>query len=109
MQTAAQSLVEAVGDSVVAEYHFTSPRDPYWPLDEAHGVSIYFPSNRAYFDYLWYVGGDLFKFTSGNRWDEFLAAYLATKGLPTKDHLEPQVPPVLVPPSLDFIKYGGYD
>jgi hypothetical protein len=69
----------------------------YWDLDNAHGVSIYFPPRSGSWDYNKYVSHQLFRFTAEGLWDEFLVDYFGAMGLPPESPTEPGLPPMLAP------------
>jgi hypothetical protein len=65
---AADSVMEAVKDTVVQELHGTG-----WP--DAHGISIYFPESEDAYDGQYDGDKGLLEFTANSRWDEWLRAY----------------------------------
>ena len=96
VKNAAQGVMDAVNAFVVAERHESGYYEdhPYWDLDDAHGVSIYFPSASSGWGYNDYMG-HVFRFTAEGQWDEFLQAYYGVMGLPPETPIDPGVPPVL--------------
>ncbi|MCG2825047.1 MAG: clostripain-related cysteine peptidase, partial [Thermoplasmatales archaeon] len=65
VQTAAQSLMNAINDTVINEKHGTARPD-------SHGISVYHP--EKYLEY--YISYDsLVEFVPDNKWDEFLKEY----------------------------------
>lgn len=88
VQTAAQRVMTAVTEIVVADRHqsgFPPMSSHLWGLDGARGVSIYFPHNEGWWfaDYDLYREGDLFPwFEADGEWDDFIRAYFALLGLP---------------------------
>jgi len=104
VQNAAQGVMNAInGGFVVAEHHQSGYYQSrswgriYWDLDNAHGVSIYFPRRSGSGDYNGYVSHQLFQFTSESVWDEFLVDYFGAPGLPPETPREPEFPPMLAP------------
>jgi len=99
VKNAAQGVMDAIGavgsGFVVAEHHESGTYDDtYWDLDDAHGVSIYFPpasGGHGYSDYM----GHVFRFTAEGQWDEFLLAYFGAMGLPPMDGDDPGAAPML--------------
>ncbi|MBU1746364.1 MAG: NPCBM/NEW2 domain-containing protein, partial [Chloroflexi bacterium] len=108
VKNAAQGVMNAVSACVVAERHqsgdylnYIDPATdapPYWDLNDAHGVAIYFPPQPGGYGYAAYVNNASFRFTVDGQWDEFLQAYYAVMGLPSEPPVDPGVPPVPVPP-----------
>jgi hypothetical protein len=96
VKDAAQGVMDAVTAFVVAEQHESGYyRDhPYWDLDDAHGVAIYFPSVSGGWGYNDYTS-HVFRFTEEGQWDEFLHAYYGLTGLPPEPPTDPGLPPVL--------------
>ena len=102
VQTAAQEVINAIDDGfVVAERHqsglWEGEEALYWDLDNAHGVSIYFPPRSGSSDYDQYVNHQLFRFTAEGQWDEFLVDYFGVMGLPPETPTAPGLPPMLAP------------
>jgi clostripain len=101
VQNAAQGVMEAVTGFVVVERHWSGiwggGQELYWDLDNAHGVSIYFPPRSGSSDYSRYTGHQLFRFTAESIWDEFLMDYFGVMGLPPESPTEPGLPPMLIP------------
>lgn len=96
VKDAAQGVMNAIGSGfVVAEHHESGTHnDNHWDLDDAHGISIYFPpasGGYGYSDYMSHV----FRFTADSEWDEFLLAYYGAMGLPPMDEDDPGVAPML--------------
>jgi PKD repeat protein len=100
VQSAAQGVMDAVTALVVAERHASGYYQdyPYWDLDDAHGVSIYFPPVSGGWDYGDYMG-HIFRFTAEGGWDEFLLDYYGLLGLPPDEPTDPGLPPVLNQPA----------
>jgi hypothetical protein len=74
IQTAAQAVMDAVSNTVIAEAHDNGFSTEEYPLDNAHGISIYFPASEDdshYSDY----NNDNLGFVADEGWDEFLAAF----------------------------------
>jgi hypothetical protein len=96
VKNAAQGVMDAVTAIVVAERHESGYyKDyPYWDLDDAHGVSIYFPPASGGWDYDPYMSHVLFRFTADGQWDEFLQAYFGVIGLPPETPVDPGLPPM---------------
>jgi PKD repeat protein len=94
---AAQGVMDAVTAFVIAEEHESGYyRDyPYWDLDNAHGVSIYFPKEPGGWGYDDYINHVSFRFTVDTKWDEFLQDYYEVLGLPREEPVNPGRPPVL--------------
>jgi PKD repeat protein len=94
VKNAAQGVMEAVTAFVVAEWHESGYyRDhPYWDLEDAHGVSVYFPPEPGGWDWDDYMS-HVFHFTEDGEWDEFLQAYLGL--IVTPPPTDPGLPPVL--------------
>lgn len=102
VQAAAQEVMDALSSGfVVAEHHqsgmWSEEEELYWDLDNAHGVSIYFPPRSGSSDYNRYISHQLFRFTADSEWDELLTEYFGVMGLPPETPTEPQLPPMLVP------------
>jgi hypothetical protein len=103
VQNAAQGVMDAInGGFVVVEHHQSGMWGwlwwrSYWDLDNAHGVSIYFPPRPGSLDYIAYVSHQLFQFTWEGLWDEFLVDYFGALGLPPESPTEPGLPPMLAP------------
>jgi hypothetical protein len=98
VQDAAQRVMEAVDRFVVAERRKSGAhgQHPYWDLDGAHGVAIWFPLKAGDWDAVVYHSG-AYRFTSEGSWDEFLDAYLGIGGQPVTAFEAPGVPPVMMP------------
>jgi PKD repeat protein len=92
----AQAVMDAVVAFVIAEQHESGTYQsyPYWDLDDAHGISIYFPPAPGGWDYDDYMS-HVFRFTVDSEWDEFLEAYFGLMGLPPTPPTDPGRPPVL--------------
>ncbi|MBI5653992.1 MAG: hypothetical protein HZC40_26615 [Chloroflexi bacterium] len=107
VQNAAQSVMDALttGGFVIAEYHASGmwggDTELYWDLDNARGVSIYFPPRSGSNDYNKYVTHQLFRLTSESVWDDFLADYFGVMGLPPESGGE-VLPPSMPRSSLFF-------
>lgn len=102
VQAAAQGVMDALNSGfVVAEHHqsgmWGGEEELYWDLDNARGVSIYFPPRSGSSDYSKYISHQLFRFTAEGGWDEFLADYFGVMGLPPEQPTEPGLPPMLAP------------
>jgi len=74
IQNAAQAVMTAVNNAVIAEAHENGGGGEYYPLDNAHGISIYFPTSTGDPCYSNYNSGNL-AFVADKGWDEFLAAF----------------------------------
>jgi hypothetical protein len=96
IQSAAQRVMDAVETFVIAERRVSGAyRDyPYWDLDGAHGVAIWFPHKPGDWDYAGYMSG-MYRFTVDGQWDEFLDLYLGLVDLPVTSAQEPGLPPVM--------------
>jgi len=79
IQTAAQAVMTAVNNAVIAEAHENGSGGEYYELDNAHGVAIYFPASESDPGYSDYSGTNL-QFVADKSWDEFLHSYF---GIPT--------------------------
>ncbi len=101
VQAAAQGVMDALNSGfVVLERHQSGMwggEEVYWDLDNAHGVSIYFPPRSGSLDYNRYISHQLFRFTAEGEWDEFLVDYFGVTGLPPEQPTEPGLPPMLAP------------
>jgi len=102
VQNAAQGVMNALNAGfVVVEHHqsgmWGGEEELYWDLDNAHGVSVYFPPRSGSSDYNKYVSHQLFRFTAESVWDEFLVDYFGAMGLPPETPTEPGLPPMLAP------------
>ncbi len=100
VQGAAQGVMEAINAGfVVVEHHqsgmWGGEEELYWDLDNAHGVSIYFPPRSGSSDYNKYISHQLFRFTADGQWDDFLVDYFGVMGLPPESPTEPELPPML--------------
>jgi len=92
VDAAADAVMAAVSTDgtglVVQQYHrsgyYTGPDGVqiYWDLDNAHGVSIFFPQASNSQDYTRYMSHLAFVFTGATQWDEFLSDYWGLLGLP---------------------------
>ena len=81
IQTAAQAVMTAVNNAVIAEAHENGSSSEYYPLDDAHGISIYFPASAGDSAYIDYNSINL-AFVADKNWDEFLAAFLGVNNPP---------------------------
>jgi hypothetical protein len=91
VQSKAAALASALLALVVRERHASGLyTDIQIDLEHAHGIAIYYPPQPSTRTYQGYAQGDL-TFPRDTRWDEFLAAGLAT--LPF-DPAEPAPNPV---------------
>jgi hypothetical protein len=81
IQSAAQAVMTAVDDAVIAEAHDNGGAGDYYPLDNAHGISIYFPASEDASYYSNYNSGNLV-FVADEGWDEFLAAFFTGANTP---------------------------
>ncbi len=90
VRQAAQAVIAALdGDFVVAAY--AQGVSPNWPLDGAHGISIYFPPSATAPEFWSYTNNRLFELTGVNQWGAFLSAYYQVGRTP----LVPEPPPDL--------------
>ena len=64
-------------------------------LDNAQGVSIYWPPTSGGRNYNEYTGGGLYTFTAFTEWDEYIKMYSASSGLPPRP-ITFELPPVPV-------------
>lgn len=95
IQSAAQALMESISQTVILEHHLSDEAyGSYWELEEAHGLSIYFPSAPGSEGSLYeqYVQEDLFTFSQHSEYDEFLASLLS--GMMPDDSDDDDAPPV---------------
>jgi len=102
VQNAAQGVMNALNAGFVVVEHRQSgmwggEEELYWDLNNAHGVSIFFPPRSGSSDYNKYISNQLFRFTTEGLWDEFLLDYFGAMGLPPETPTEPGLPPMLVP------------
>jgi len=74
IQTAAQAVMTEVNNAVIAEAHENGSGGDYYQLDDAHGISIYFPASEGDSGYSNYNDGNL-TFVADKGWDEFLTAF----------------------------------
>ena len=74
IQTAAQAVMTAVNNAVIAEAHENGSGGDYYQLDDAHGISIYFPASEGDSGYSNYNDSNL-AFVADKGWDEFLTAF----------------------------------
>jgi hypothetical protein len=104
VQAAAQGVMDAVTTFVVAERHESGyyQQYPYWDLDDAHGVAIYFPPASGGWDYNDYMS-HVFRFTAEGQWDEFLLDYFGLMGLPPETPVDPGLPPMLAKPYVVYL------
>ncbi|MFN8472493.1 MAG: clostripain-related cysteine peptidase [Anaerolineae bacterium] len=110
VHTAARGLVDALeSEFIVAEHHQSGvwgSEQVLWSLDNAHGVSIYFPARGSTAtDYAAYLGDSLFAFTQDTGWGEFLAAYVGLLALPPDPLPHPDLPPMLTPAYRVFLPH----
>lgn len=81
VQAPAQALMESIEDAVIVEHHFSDEAyGHHWDVENAHGLSIYFPSAPSIgteSDYQRYLDDRLFAFTQESQYDELLAAVLS--------------------------------
>jgi hypothetical protein len=95
VQSAAQGVMDAVANCVIAEHH-QSGQDPwsgnYWGLDDAHGIAVYFPPASGGWDYTRYTTSSSWSFCNVTAWDEFLTKYFEKVPL-VEPPIDPGVPP----------------
>jgi hypothetical protein len=108
VQSAAQGVMNAITNGfVIAEHHqsgyWAGEQDVYWDLDNAHGISIYFPPRSGSNDYNAYVGHQKFQFTVDSQWDDFLSDYFGAVGLPPETGGDEGIPPMLSPTSILYL------
>jgi len=109
VQSTAQQVMDVVSADLVAmERHQSGAwgwgQPVYWDLDNAHGVSLYFPLRPGAQDYKDYIAHRLFAFTMESGWDEFLVDYLAS-GLPPESGGEVPPPGMLPPRTSVFLPF----
>ncbi len=103
VRTAGQALMDAILPMVIAEHHesgyynWQGETPGYWNLNEAHGMSLYFPPRSGTNTYTNYVGDQIFQMTIDGNWDDFLRAYFGAMNLPVDTAVDPTQPPLLVP------------
>jgi len=105
VKNAAQGVMDAVNTLVVAEHHksdYYRENSQYWDLDDAHGVSIYFPPASGGWDHTSYMS-HVFSFTADGEWDEFLQDYFGLMGLPPETPVDPGLPPMLAMPYFVYL------
>lgn len=97
VQAGTQALMESIEEAVIVEHHFSDEAyGRHWDVENAHGLSIYFPSapsSGAESDYQRYLNDQLFTFTQESQYDELLAGVLS--GLTPID--APDDPPPALP------------
>jgi hypothetical protein len=76
IQTAAQAVMTAVNNAVIAEAHESGGGTG---MDDANGISIYFPASEGDLGYSDYDSSNL-RFVADKSWDEFLAAFFNPPG-----------------------------
>ena len=76
LEISARNLMGSINNAVIAEDHFTVDKDE--ASENAHGISIYFPKNKASFENNF---NDL-NFSKNSIWDEFLSYYYKTSSEP---------------------------
>jgi ABC-type amino acid transport substrate-binding protein len=92
------------GGFVIAERHQSGAfQEVFWDLDQAHGVSIYFPPRSGAQTYTRYINHELFQFTADGSWDEFLKDYFGVVGLPPEEPVDVEAPPMLSPPQRVYL------
>ena len=79
IQSAAQAVMNGVNSAVIAEAHESGSGGEYYQLDDAHGISIYFPASEGDSGYSNYSGDNL-AFVADKSWDEFLTAFFNPPG-----------------------------
>jgi len=82
---AAQAVMNAVDETVLYENHQSATNfwsGDWWDLDNAHGISLYFPPRSGGDDYTRYLDEVDWVFTAFTRWDEFLSQYFQLTVLP---------------------------
>jgi clostripain len=95
VQSVARSVMSAVDAAVITEYHAGGPirriSNSSYSLDNAHGISIYFPPHPGSSSYNQYIAHESFSFTAVNDWDDFLENYftLTELAMETGDILKP--------------------
>ena len=110
VQTAAQGVMDVLSAGfVVVERHqsgmWGGEEEIYWDLDNAHGVSIYFPPKSGSSDYNKYISHQMYRFTAEGLWDEFLVEYFGALGLPPEAPTEPGLPPMLTPENKVYLPF----
>jgi hypothetical protein len=95
VQSDAQAVMDAVDSCVIVEQHASGRylHYPYWDLDNAHGISIYFPPVPGGWGYDNYMLPGTYQFVADGEWDEFLQSHFATT--PPETTPDPGVPPTL--------------
>ncbi len=88
VKLAAQEVMTTVNQAVVVERHQSGQAaGSYWNLDNAHGLSVYFPRQSGGWDYYNYINPQtpttVWQFTSQTAWDEFLKRYFSVVALPS--------------------------
>jgi hypothetical protein len=81
IQSAAQAVMTAVDDAVIAEAHESGSGGEYYQLGNAHGISIYFPASEDDYYYSDYNSDNL-TFVADEGWDEFLDAFFTGVNTP---------------------------
>jgi clostripain len=104
VQNAAQGVMDAVNGGLIVVNRRQSgmwggEQELYWDLDNAYGVSLYFPPRSGTNDYNRYTSHQLFRFTAESEWDEFLAGYFGAIGLPPEPGGDTPLPPMPNPSS----------
>ena len=67
-------VMASLNATVLNETHGTNPLNCTVPVDRAHGLTIYYPSNEAYFDTMYSPGvTGYLQFADHNTWDDFVS------------------------------------
>lgn len=102
LATAAQAVMDAINAAIIYEAHQSAQdlwTENYWDLDNAHGISLYFPprtnsnsDNES--DYERYINEVEWAFTVSTQWDEFLLEYFSLTNLPPRLWQDPGYAPM---------------
>jgi len=105
VQSAARQVKDVVKNRLVVVNYRASGvyNDIYIELDNAHGVSLYFPRRSGSNDYEQYLDHLRFQFTRDSSWDSLLADFFGVAALPPESPFNREVLPLLIPNEVVYV------
>ena len=105
ISTAAQELMDKVRTQLVVLSRRASGQyaGSAINLDQAYGVSLYYPFWSGGSGYRTYMADRMFQFTSNSQWDDFLVDYFGVTGLFGTEMEPPTLLPMLQPNDVVYV------
>jgi len=101
VEAAAQAVMDRLvtgqsGSVVLQEHHHSGSEGWDWDLDNAHGLSLYYPSSSNSYFYKQYRNYSLYTFPNDSGWQKLLEVYVGLPSTPTRS-IKADPAPTLLP------------